>query len=54
VKAAYQKYMRDVVTAAHQHFHEHVSKVRGSSSTAAPSQTRGIPRVDKALKDAGG
>jgi hypothetical protein len=55
VKAAYQKYMRDVVGAAHQHFHEHMQRVRGSSSTpAAPKPTRGIPGVDKAVKDSGG
>lgn len=54
VKAAYQKYMATVVSTAHQHFHEHVAKVRGSSQTAAPNPARGIPRVDKAVTDAGG
>jgi len=54
VKAAYQKYMRDVVAAAHSHFHEHVQRVRGSSATAQPPATRGNPGVDKAVKEAGG
>jgi hypothetical protein len=53
VKAAYQKYMRDVVDAAHNHFHDHVQRVRGSS--AAPAQPRGsVPGIDAAVAKAGG
>jgi hypothetical protein len=54
VKAAYQKYMRDVVTAAHNHFHEGVQKARGSSPSAPAPATRGIPGVDAAVAKAGG
>jgi ClpP class serine protease len=54
VKAAYQQYMRQVVEAAHQHFHEHVARVRGSSVNAPAKEGRGMPGVDKAVKDAGG
>jgi TolA-binding protein len=54
VKAAYQKYMRGVVDAAHNHFHEHVQRVRGSSQTAAPNPARGVPGIDAAVAKAGG
>jgi hypothetical protein len=53
VKAAYQKYMKSVVDAAHSHFHEHVQRVRGNSSAPA-APTHGIPRVDNAVAKAGG
>lgn len=59
MKAAYQKYMRDVAVVAHQHFHEHVQRVRGSSSYDATGAYKAKPaqssiKVDKAVKDAGG
>ncbi len=62
VKAAYQKYMKDVVTAAHNHFHENVTAPRaaargtsGQQAGANPSQTnRSMPNVDSGVAKAGG
>lgn len=47
VKAAYQQYMKGVIQAAHQHFHQHVATIRGSSQNAKPATS--VPGVDAAV-----